>query len=69
MSGNDKFTGEKGLVRLWTARRYSRDGIAVAWKHEATFREAVLLAFYPGRTGIEHASMATSKRTGRSRLP
>ena len=37
MSGNDKFTGEKGLVRLWTARRYSRDGIAVAWKHEATF--------------------------------
>jgi diacylglycerol kinase (ATP) len=67
VSSSDEFTGKKGLVRLWTARCYPRDGIAAAWKHEAAVREEVL-AFYPGRTGIEHALMAASKRTGRSRV-
>ena len=67
MSDADEFKGKKGLVRLWNATGYSRDGIAAAWKHEAAFREEVLLAaitlplaFYLGRTGIERALMAGS---------
>ncbi|MCU0811860.1 MAG: diacylglycerol kinase [Thiobacillaceae bacterium] len=54
-------------MRLWNATGYSRDGIAAAWKHEAAFREEVLLAaitlplaFYLGITGIERALMAGS---------
>ena len=61
----DELKSKKGLVRLWNATGYSRDGIAAAWKHEVAFREEVLLAaialplaFYLGRTGIERALMA-----------
>jgi diacylglycerol kinase (ATP) len=57
MSTSDEFKGKKGLVRLWNATGYSRDGNAAAWKHEAAFREEVLLAaitlplaFHLGRT-------------------
>ena len=57
MSDADEFKGKKGPVRLWNATGYSGDRIAAAWKHEAAFREEVLLAaiilplaFHLGRT-------------------
>ena len=66
MSGAE-FKGKKGLVRLWNALGYSRDGIAAAWKTEAAFREEVLLAaiaiplaFYLGKTGADRALMVGS---------
>ncbi|HJV93739.1 MAG TPA: diacylglycerol kinase [Azonexus sp.] len=62
-----EFKGKTGLVRLWNALGYSRDGLAAAWKNEAAFREEVLLAaitiplaFYLGRTGIERALLIGS---------
>jgi diacylglycerol kinase (ATP) len=62
-----EFKGKKGLVRLWNALGYSRDGIAAAWKNEAAFREEVLLAvitiplaFYLGKTGVDRALMVGS---------
>ena len=62
MSSAQEFKGKKGLVRLWNATGYSRDGILAAWRHEAAFREEVLLAaitiplaFYLGKTGVERA--------------
>ncbi len=68
MSDANEFKGKKGLVRLWNATGYSRDGIAAAWKHEAAFREEALLAaitlplaFYLGGTGAERALMAGSR--------
>ena len=66
MSGAE-FKGKKGLVRLWNALGYSRDGIAAAWQTEAAFREEVLLAaiaiplaFYLGKTGVDRALMVGS---------
>jgi diacylglycerol kinase (ATP) len=62
-----EFKGKTGLVRLWNALGYSRDGLAAAWKNEAAFREEVLLAviaiplaFYLGKTGIERALLIAS---------
>lgn len=62
-----EFKGKTGLVRLWNALGYSRDGLAAAWKNEAAFREEVLLAaiaiplaFYLGRTGIDRALLIGS---------
>lgn len=62
-----EFKGKTGLVRLWNALGYSRDGLTAAWKNEAAFREEVLLAaiaiplaFYLGRTGIERALLIGS---------
>lgn len=62
MSSAQEFKGKKGLVRLWNATGYSRDGILAAWRHEAAFREEILLAaitiplaFYLGKTGVERA--------------
>jgi len=62
-----EFKGKKGLVRLWNALGYSRDGIAAAWKTEAAFREELLLAaiaiplaFYLGQTGVDRALMVGS---------
>ncbi|WP_153146865.1 diacylglycerol kinase [Dechloromonas sp. H13] len=59
--------GKKGLVRLWNALGYSRDGIAAAWKNEAAFREEVLLAavtiplaLYLGRSGVDRALLVGS---------
>jgi diacylglycerol kinase (ATP) len=59
--------GKKGLVRLWNALGYSRDGLAAAWQNEAAFREELLLAviaiplaFYLARTGVERALMVGS---------
>lgn len=56
------FKGAQGLRRLINAFGYSRDGFAAAWKHEAAFREELLLAaiaipagLWLGQTGIERA--------------
>ena len=56
------FKGAQGLRRLINAFGYSRDGFAAAWKHEAAFREELMLAaiaipagFWLGQTGIERA--------------
>ena len=36
--------GKTGLTRLINATRYSRDGIAAAWKSEEAFRQELVLA-------------------------
>ncbi|RIX48968.1 MAG: diacylglycerol kinase [Rhodocyclales bacterium GT-UBC] len=61
------FKGKKGLVRLWNALGYSRDGLVAAWQNEAAFREEVLLAIitlplalYLGKTGPERALLIGS---------
>jgi diacylglycerol kinase (ATP) len=53
-----------GLRRAWNATRYSLAGLAAAARHEAAFRELVLLlaiavpaAFWLGQTGLERAVM------------
>lgn len=33
-----------GLKRIWNATLYSRDGLLAAWRHEAAFRQELLLA-------------------------
>ncbi len=62
-----EFKGKTGLVRLWNALGYSRDGLGAAWKHEAAFREEVLLAviaiplaFFLARTGADRALLVGS---------
>lgn len=67
MSDASHFKGKKGLVRLWNATGYSRDGLLAAWRHEAAFREEVLLAavaiplaFYFGKTGVDRALLVGS---------
>lgn len=62
-----EFKGKKGLVRLWNATGYSRDGLRAAWKNEAAFREEVLLAaiaiplaLYLGKTGVDRALLVGS---------
>ena len=67
MSGFEEFKGKTGLVRLWNALGYSRDGLAAAWKNEAAFREEILLAavtiplaLYLGRNGVDRALLIGS---------
>jgi diacylglycerol kinase (ATP) len=67
MSGYEEFKGKQGLVRLWNAFGYTRDGLRAAWKNEAAFREEVLLAaiaiplaIFLGRTGVDRALMVGS---------
>ncbi len=62
-----EFKGKTGLVRLWNALGYSRDGIAAAWKNEAAFREEVLLAavaiplaLFLAKTGVDRALLVGS---------
>ncbi len=62
-----EFKGKTGLIRLWNALGYSRDGIGAAWKNEAAFREEVLLAviaiplaLYLGRSGGDRALLVGS---------
>ena len=59
--------GKKGLQRLFNALGYSKKGISAAWRHEAAFREEVLLALvtiplglWLGQTGVERALLAGS---------
>ena len=62
MSAIEEFKGKKGLTRLINAMIYSIDGLAAACKHEAAFREEVMLAIvavplglWLGGNGIEKA--------------
>ena len=59
--------GKTGLIRLWNALGYSRQGLAAAWANEAAFRQetwlacvAMPLAFYLGRSGVDRALMLGS---------
>ncbi len=67
MTDATEFKGKKGLVRLWNALGYSRDGIAAAWKNEAAFREEILLAavsiplaIFLGKNGVDRALLIGS---------
>lgn len=67
MSDYREFKGKQGLVRLFNALGYSRDGLTAAWKNEAAFREEVLLAIvaiplavFLGETGVDRALMIGS---------
>ena len=67
MSDYLEFKGKQGLTRLFNALGYSRDGLAAAWKHEAAFREEVLLlllavplALYFGQDGMARALLIGS---------
>lgn len=67
MSDYLEFKGKQGLTRLFNALGYSRDGLAAAWKHEAAFREEVLLllvavplALYFGQDGMARALLISS---------
>lgn len=62
-----RFKGKTGLVRLWNALGYSRDGLAAAWKNEAAFRQELLLAsiaiplaLYLGQSGVDRALLIGS---------
>ena len=51
---------QKGIGRIWNATLYSLAGIRAAWKHEAAFRQEVLLsliltpaAFWLGGSTVE----------------
>jgi diacylglycerol kinase (ATP) len=44
--------GEKGLARWWSALRYSRQGFAAAYRHEAAFREETWLALVAVPLGV-----------------
>lgn len=64
MSAIEQFKGKQGLPRLINALGYSRDGLASAWRHEAAFREEVLLAaitvplgLWLGQGGVEKAML------------
>ena len=56
-----------GFKRILNATRYSRDGLLAAWRHEAAFRQELLLVsvllplgLYLGGNGIERALLAGS---------
>lgn len=49
MLQNDKPTG---LKRLILATGYSRDGLLAAWRHEAAFRQELLLLVVLGPLGL-----------------
>ncbi len=59
--------GGAGLRRLWNAFFYSCAGLLAAWRHEAAFRQEVLLAvvaiplaLWLGADGIERALLVGS---------
>ena len=56
-----------GLGRIWNATLYSRDDLLAAWRHEAAFRQELLLVapllplgLYLGDNGIERALLVGS---------
>lgn len=59
--------GKKGLARILAASGYSWQGLKAAWKHEAAFRQEVLLviillplAFWVGKTPAQIAVLVLS---------
>ena len=64
---NASLKGKTGLRRVLNATRYSIEGLAAAWKHEAAFRQEAMLAvvlvplgLWLGRTGVEKALLTGS---------
>lgn len=60
-------TGETGIRRILSATRYSAQGFAQAWRHEAAFRQEVALTIvltpiglWLGRTAIERTLLIVS---------
>ncbi|MGB7932368.1 MAG: diacylglycerol kinase [Gammaproteobacteria bacterium] len=58
---------QKGIGRIWHATLYSLAGIRAAWKHEAAFRQEVLLsviltpaAFWLGGSTVERLMLLGS---------
>ena len=58
---------ENGLKRIINATYYSRDGLIAAWKHEAAFRQEVILllilgiiSFLLDVTALERLAMISS---------
>lgn len=56
--------GNTGIGRIFRAAIYSTQGLASAWKHEAAFRQEILLmvvlspvAIWLGRTAVERAAL------------
>jgi diacylglycerol kinase (ATP) len=61
------FKGKTGLIRLWNALHYSIAGLGAAFRHEAAFRQEVLLtvllvpaAIYFGPGGVARAALIAS---------
>lgn len=59
--------GETGIRRILSATRYSAQGLAQAWRHEAAFRQEVALTIvltpiglWLGRTAIERTLLIVS---------
>jgi diacylglycerol kinase (ATP) len=59
--------GRTGLARLWHAAGYSLAGLRAAWRHEAAFRQEVLLCLplvplglWLGANGVERALLLGS---------
>ena len=59
--------GNKGIIRIIKASGYSWQGLCAAWRHEAAFRQEVLLAvvmipigLYLGANGVEKALLISS---------
>lgn len=60
-------SGHKGITRIIRASGYSWQGLRAAWRHEAAFREEILLllllvpsGLYLGDTGVEKALLVSS---------
>ncbi|MBZ0133210.1 MAG: diacylglycerol kinase [Rhodocyclaceae bacterium] len=67
MSGPSPHKSRGGFKRILNATRYSRDGLLAAWRHEAAFRQELLLVavllplgLYLGSSGIERALLVGS---------
>lgn len=43
-SGTSPYKSKGGISRLWNAMRYSSQGLLAAFRHEAAFRQELLLA-------------------------
>jgi len=62
-----KKTGKTGLRRIWNAMFYTLQGFTAAWRHEAAFRQEVLLcsilvplSFLVGDSAVERVLLAGS---------
>jgi diacylglycerol kinase (ATP) len=61
------YKGKTGIMRIWNAFNYSLDGLAAAYRHEAAFRQIVLInlagiptALLLPATGLEKALLIGS---------
>ena len=64
---NSRYKSKAGLIRIWRAFHYSREGLCAAWRHEHAFRQDCLLAiiliplaFFMPASGIGKALLIAS---------